>query len=534
MQERRRPRVRILLLVIVGVSATLSTMAMRRTSTTFDEIVLMAGGTRGFETGRFDLAPEHPPLTQYLYGLPIFLYGANYPKELGKVAEPGFRYVYAQEFFWQSGNDPERLAFLGRLMGVACAAALVVATFLFLRPFGDTAAVMGALLVAFLPDMMAHSGVAYNDVPLALALFVAIYAIDRAIRVPTLKHAAGAGIMIALALSIKFSAIVLVPITGAVLIAEGMRRNLDFRWLRAVSLALFAGVLACYLALVVVYRGDFVLKDFIYGLRFTFTHVSEGHGTPGYLLGQFNSTGWWYFYPLAFVYKTPAALHVLAALSLLVFAAKAPQFRELLASRLRAPFIGMLVFVGALLAARLDIGFRYALPALPLLCVLLAVAWDRLWQNAKPLMRVVLVVLPLWYAGSTIAYYPHFLSYISEYGPGKQSGDRVLLDSSLDWGQGLLELRDYMRAQKIDRVFLSYFGSALPEGYGINYFPLASFFRLPSKGPWPEPEEAPKWVVISATNLHGVYVGRQTFARFRPLQPDTVLANTLFVYRVKS
>src|SRR5262245_28494230 len=91
--KRRLPWSRVLLALIVGVSATLSIVAMRRTSTTFDEIVLMAGGTRGFETGKFDLAPEHPPLTQYLYGLPIFLYGVNYPNELGKVLDPGYRYT---------------------------------------------------------------------------------------------------------------------------------------------------------------------------------------------------------------------------------------------------------------------------------------------------------------------------------------------------------------------------------------------------------------------------------------------------------
>jgi hypothetical protein len=318
-----------------------------------------------------------------------------------------------------------------------------------------------------------------------------------------------------------------------ILVAETIHRKVDWPWIRATLLALIVGSLACYLTLVFVYRGDFALHEFMYGLRYTFTHVNAGHGTPGYLLGRFNPNGWWYYYAVAFVFKTPAALHVLAALSLLALARYADQ-SDMFASRLRAPFIGLLVFAGALLTSRLDIGFRYALPALPLFCVLLAAAWGRLWRNARPALRVPLLAVPLWYAASAATYYPHFLSYISEYGPGRQRGDRVLLDSSLDWGQGLLELRDFMRARKIDRVFLSYFGSALPEGYGIRYVPLASFFPLPSQGPWPEPEQAPKWVVISATNLHGVYVGRQTFARFLPVKPDTILANTLFVYRVQN
>jgi hypothetical protein len=64
----------------MAASFALTVAASRRTSTTFDEIIMMAGGARGFETGHFDLAPEHPPLTQYLYGLPVYLSGISYPR----------------------------------------------------------------------------------------------------------------------------------------------------------------------------------------------------------------------------------------------------------------------------------------------------------------------------------------------------------------------------------------------------------------------------------------------------------------------
>ena len=45
--------------------------AMRRTSTTFDEIAFMGTGARGFHLGHFDAIPDHPPLLQFFYGLPI-------------------------------------------------------------------------------------------------------------------------------------------------------------------------------------------------------------------------------------------------------------------------------------------------------------------------------------------------------------------------------------------------------------------------------------------------------------------------------
>jgi hypothetical protein len=150
-------------------------------------------------------------------------------------------------------------------------------------------------------------------------------------------------------------------------------------------------------------------------------------------------------------------------------------------------------------------------------------------------------VLTLLHAVSALSYHPHYLAYISEYGPGRDRGDLVLLDSSLDWGQGLLELRDFMAEEGIDHVWLSYFGSADPRGYGISYTPIASFFPLPDPEPGtaaalykdsPAAQERPQWLAISATNLHGVYLPEDPFARFRALTPTRVLAKSLFIYRL--
>jgi hypothetical protein len=106
----------------------------------------------------------------------------------------------------------------------------------------------------------------------------------------------------------------------------------------------------------------------------------------------------------------------------------------------------------------------------------------------------------------------------------------VLLDSSLDWGQGLLALRDWMRANEVDRVYLSYFGSASPSGYGIAYVPMPSFFPLPAVA---LPSAAPpRYAVVSVTNLHGLYLQGDPFAPLRARRPEAVLAHTLNVYRV--
>ncbi|MGH7506279.1 MAG: glycosyltransferase family 39 protein, partial [Longimicrobiales bacterium] len=384
---------------------------------------------------------------------------------------------------------------------------------------------------------LAHGGVAYNDLPLALAYLLAIWAFDAAARRPSWHTGAIAGASLALAFAIKFSAITLLPVAALILGAELIVRRGERVWLRGAGVAILAGVIAAYIALVAVYRGDFALAEFVYGLDYTFRHVGEGHGAPGYLLGNLSVTGWWYFFPVAFLFKTPAALHLLGLLALaggvrwLTERRKqnGVHARSLLASPLRAVVIGALVFGGALVTANLVIGFRYALPLLPLLCILIAAGTAALWRTAGRSLRSLTVALVVLFAASSLSYYPFFLSYMSEYGPGRDRGDLVLLDSSLDWGQGLLELRDFMRAEGIDRIALSYFGSADPAGYGIDYLPLPSFFQL---APRPQSGPEPQWLAISATNLHGIYLGGDPFARFRNVQPDRVLAHTLFLYRL--
>jgi hypothetical protein len=538
-------------LVLAALCTTITALATTRTSPTFDEIVLMAGGARGYATGQWDIAPEHPPLMQYLYGLPIHLSQPSYP-ESSIASERGgdfsFRYTYARELLWTTGNDPERIAFLGRLPGALLAGVLVLAAFAFARRFGNAAGVFAAGLVAFLPDVLAHGGVAYNDLPLALAWLLAVWALDAAVRRPTLRAGALAGLAIAFALGIKFSAVLLVPLALVFVAAEALVQGRDPKWWRSVGIAVVAGMLAGYAGLVGVYRGEFSLSEFFYGLDYTFSHVNNGHSAPGFLMGKLSADGWWYYFPVAFLFKTPAALHILLLVGIAGLARAVGliqrtgvgsgsganggerALKALAGAKLRAPVLGALVFGAALVTSNLNIGFRYALPVLPLVGIIAAAGIGLIWRDGSRVLRGGLAVLAIWYAASTLAFYPHFLAYTSEYGAGADKGHMVLADSSLDWGQGLLDLRDWMEARDVDRIYLSYFGSAVPAGYGIRYVPLLSFYPLPPYGP--PPETPPKYAVIAATNLNGVYMTGDPFAQFRAMEPDTIIAHTLLVYRV--
>ena len=523
-----------LLALVLLVSVTATTLAMRRTSTTFDEITAMAGGARGFETGDWSMLHDYPPVTQYLYGLPVWLSDIRYPAEVTTDTVP-HRYEYAAQLLWRSGNDAERIIFRSRLGAVAMAATLVLLTFFTTRrAFGALAAVIATSLVAFLPDVLAHGGISYNDIALAPAFLAALLAVDAALRRPHIARGALAGALVSIALGVKHSALALGPIAVLLLVLELAARRDDRRtWLPRALLSTAAAVVVGYLVQVALYRGDFTLQYLRDSTLAAQGHIAGGHGVPAYLLGVMRQDAWWYFYPVSFLFKTPVALQVLMLVAALgvTRAWSGRSARQLAGSRARAYIIALLVFGALLLRANLTIGFRYALPLLPIICILTAAGIAALWPTVSRLIRGALILLVAWAALSALAFYPHFIAYTSEHQPDADRAYEVFVDSSLDWGQGLEELSEFMRQENIPRIYLSYFGSALPEGYGIDYVPLASFFPLPYR-PLPA-TSAPRFVAVSATNLVGLYFTNDPFGPLREREPYRVLGHTIFVYELE-
>jgi hypothetical protein len=547
-------------IVLVYVLTTM--LAMRQTSATFDEILLPAAGARGYVTGDFELIRlYHPRLLPYLYGLPVVLSRPAYPARSEMWNERGGAFAYAQELFFDRGNDSPSLVFRVRLIAVVIGAALVLLVFAFVRRhYGDPAALVAAAMTAFLPDLIAHGGIAYNDVPAALAIFGAVWALQRAAADPVVGRVLLAAVITGLALVTKYSAIVLAPVAVLLIALEAVARGRSGwkDYLLQTARLLPIAALGVYLLLVVVYMGDFTLGSFRDGLSFNITHAKDGHGgLPAWLLGRRSPDGFWYFFPIAFLIKTPAALHVLLLIGLGGLFMARGSITGALRSPLRGPVVATAVFGFFLLTSGLNIGFRHALPVLPFLVVIGAVGLARVWGAHGRRVRLLIAGLVFVQALSVLSWYPHFIPYTSEYFPDRDLGFARVSDSSHDWGQGLSLLRDFMEEEDVEAVYLSYFGSANPEAYGIRYVPLRSFLELPPsslpiasspllpqlavagdglrllplQGGESEFATAPRLLAISATNLVGSYVS-DVFAPLRQLEPYRVLGHSIFVYRL--
>lgn len=554
LRHRSAGRARLWIAAVTAVilaGAVTAALAMRRTSTTFDELFFVASGAHGMSSGDWTMTLDDPPIMQYLYGAAAHLAGvklpennvASMPKEDRDLAWRTNRFLYGQEMYFRLGNDPLKLAFFTRMVGVLFLVGLGAAVAVFTwRAAGPLAALFAATFTIFLPDVLAHAGVAYNDLPLACAFFLGVWAWDAAIRRPTLWRAVLAAVLSGVALGIKFSALALGAVAAAIFVVEAVERirsEDDSReYFLKVARLLPLALVVTYLTLVLIYRGSFSLSQFWWGISQNVEHASRGHGVVITLLGRRSLTGFWYFFPVAIILKTPAALHALALLAAIGFWTTRRSVRKTGAadtrsSPLRGIVVAAVVFLAFLLEARLDIGTRHALPIMPLLAVLVAVGAARLFAAGPRLARWAVGVLSIAFVASTMAYYPWFLSYLTEYVPHRhQLGYRVMMDSNLDWGQGLRALHDWMQQHHVQRVYLSYFGSALPSGYGIDYVRLPSYFplRAPPKPPPGAPN--PKWMVVSATNMSGAYLREDSFNFLRDAKPDYVLADCMYVFRV--
>jgi hypothetical protein len=514
------------LLALLALSfAVLAGSAMLRTSVTFDEVVFSTAGARGIATGDFTMVNDHPRLAQYMYGIPGWLSASRFPAEQGQWNWYS-RYQYARVFLWGVGNSPERIIASARVVALLFGVLTVLATYWASRRYlGEPAAFLAATLVAFLPDTLAQSGVAYNDVPLAFGLLVSVHALDAAVRQPAPARVALAALACASTACIKYSGVVVMPILFALLALEALSgRWRDAPWRRAVLLAVPVFAAVAYATIALLYLGDWRLADFFGGLQ-EITRSSMA-GRVAFLLGERNVGGWWYYFPVAFALKTPLALHVLMVLALMAAfqAARGGRWREFLTDPARAPAVAAGIFIAALLASRVNIGTRHALPMMPFVCILVALGVRRLWMQAAPASRAALGAVIAGYVLSSASHYPYFLSYLSEYASGRPL-HTTLVDSNTDWGQGLVALHGFMRERGIDRVALAYFGTAVPEGYGIRYVALPSFIPLSS-----EETGSPRYIVISATLLAGNYVRGDPYAALRAVTPMAIVAETMYVF----
>jgi hypothetical protein len=526
--------------------AGLALWAVSGKSVTADEILHVTSGYYFNRHGDYRVQPENGNLPQRLAGLPAALTA----EPAAAVTEsPAWRksdsWGISQRFFYGAGLDHWPLLMAGRGLMLVFSAGTGLLVFWWARRLAGPAAGLFALaLYALDPNVLAHAPLATSDSAAVFLLLASATAFGRMLGTPGWRPGLLSAVVFGLACVAKFSAVLLGPVFlllslwrlaeagagGRLLLLRRLAGWLPvhvaaagliiwafygFRfsgfspglpaaehyivpWERVLPLLGWQAPLIGWLR-----EWQLLPEAFLYGYSWV---VVSAQQRAAFLAGEYGTTGWLAFFPLAFWWKSTLALLVALVTAAWLWARRTRSLAEARAGLSGiAPLAALSgLYAVASLLSHLNIGHRHLLPVYPALYILagtLAGPW------VAPRLRLGLVAVLLAgqaAAGARIA--PHYLAFFNTLAGGPANGWRLLVDSSLDWGQDLPGLKAWLARHHADAagpVYLAYFGSGRPDYYGIRATRLPEFNRADDIAPWYEP--AGGLYCLSATLLQQVY-----------------------------
>lgn len=508
-------------------------------SATFDEPYHLGAGYAYLCTGDARLNNHHPPLVDAWLAVPLLLRRPRLPLDHGAWQQAQYG-TFGDVFVWQANPDLAlRMIWLARLPNVALALLLGAALCRWTsRLAGRSAGLLALTIYVLDPGIVANAALATNDLGVATMFFFAAWAWWEWLERPSTVRLVLAGLLAGAACTSKYSGLVVGPIAFLLALAYPLGGDSRVKgWLRRAGGLVGWGVI-CLLTIWAVY--GFSVTDglpaaaFWEGLRFQAGRIAGGQ--PVYALGRVWPNGVWFYYPLAFLLKTPLPTLLLLAAGVAV-AIRRRAWR--MASALGIP---ALVFGTTAMTSALQLGYRYLLPLLPFVHGLAGYAATAIprspFSSKKTGLRAATVgALVLWLALDAVAIYPHHLSFFNVLAGGAANADRYLVDSNLDWGQDLPALKGRMQERDIPFVYLGYFGSAVPDAYGVRYWPTPGFLRFVGDAesmafnPY-TPD--PGWYAVSRTSLRQglVLTHPDLYAFFRSLVPEARAGYSIDLYRI--
>jgi len=542
-EQRCEPGVILAALLLLTLFAQL-VMTSPRQSLTADEPVYIAAGYAYLRTGDLRLQPavQHPPLMNVWEAWPLLLRSGT--PAVSSVA--GWDQASLSRFIVtlipQLG-PVQATAFAARVPVMWLAVLLAAFVYRWGADWGGRIAGLSALgLFAFDPNLIAHGSLATTDLGVTAFTFIALFGLMRYLHRPTWRTSLLAGVGLGLAMAAKTSGIFLVA-AFALLVLVAMRRPIR-------AMACLAGLVGLACLTVWAITGFQVrtpagwpmpIPAATYWLQIAdFSHKSAG-GQTAFLMGQISQRGWWTYYPITFALKTPLPTLILLAISLGWNLASGGW--KLKSERGLALGSFPVLYGASALFSSFNTGYRFLLPVLPFVFVFIGEQISNLKLQISNKSRIgplkfeirylIFGALGLWYVIGAARIFPHDLAYFNELAGGPDNGYHFLVDSNLDWGQSLIELKAYLDQHSVSRVNTTQLTYTDPAWYGITYNALAPMRGAPPVFPT-RLDPSLGIYAIGATALQGVMMTEpDNYEWFRHRQPIARLGHALFVYDVQ-
>ncbi len=558
-------------------------------SATMDELAHIPSGYSYLTEQDYRLNPEHPPLIKDLSAIPLMFLDLNFPTDSYAWTNMlNGQWDMGRIFLYESGNDADQILRFSRFP-------IILLTILFGWMFfkwtsslyGNKVGLLALFFFVFSPTFLAHSKYVTTDLGAAFGFFIGIASFVNFLQKGSYKSLFLAGFALGIAQLLKFSLAMLAPlyiIWGLLWVflsnyenLAGLHRSAVGKYIKESFVMLFKVALIGAVCIAVIFPvylfhiwnypierqlADTVeilegfrfqpLADFVIWLSNMPILRAVGHyllgilmvlwraagGNTAYFLGELNNVGWWYYFPVLYLFKEHLAFHILTVAALLfgvknIRKNREPGFgkqikasfnwmRENIAITIGITFIA--IYWLQAVTSPLNIGVRHVMPTFPFIYLFVSrqiIRWINKYSPEtpvgfldyvkefyklyiKPIKKGFLVCLLLiWMFLSAIISFPHYIPYYNALGGGTENGYKMAVDSNYDWGQDLKRLKTWTDENLAvdEKIAIDYFGGGdLKYYFKDKYEPWWS-----AKGTLEKREDAPKWFAVSISFLQSTY-----------------------------
>lgn len=514
--NRYSKSLKLFLIIIIAIGIIRISLTYNIFSHTNDEPAHIAAGMEWLAKGVYQYEPQHPPLARIAVALFPYLDGQR-SKNYENMYDEGKEILHDKDRYFHNLT----LARIGTLIFFILASYAVWVWGC--RIYDPITALFAVFLFTSLPVTLAHSGLATTDMAVTATITAALISLQMWLLEPNIKHSLLLGVTGALAILSKFSALLFLGVGGFVLIALHLivvlreKRELPFNklvFMKNIGAVIFTGFIviwACYhfttaqiqpgvphIKIDRIVGAEGIMHDFAYaiaesviipapefiqGIQDVFKHNKAGH--TAYLLGEISEKGWWYFFPVVLIVKTPLPFLLLSffGIYLLVKQSRASGKPYMLGP----PLVALAILLSCM-PFNINIGIRHVLPMFPLLSISAGFALAYAWRKKGQIAYIFLFgTLIIWHIISTVAVHPDYLAYFNEI--AGEHPEEIIVDSDLDWGQDIHRLSTKLKSMNIKTIKASVAVSGELARKGISVQELSPY----------EPDSG--WVAVSMSHL---------------------------------
>jgi hypothetical protein len=446
--------------------------------------------------------------------------------------------------------------------------------------YGTKGGLLSLVLYSFSPTILANGTLITADMAAATAFLTAGWYGWKMIRKITPKNFILCSLTALWAVTAKMSGLLIGPVLlvmGIFVLSRKKRRNLKYFKIlivtgSAISILIWCGIWTAYSFRFSIQPGKsqesirksllhqsrsgstvlrtlsdyyFLPEAYLYGLDYT---LNSAQRRSAYMLGEKYDVGRWHFFPFTFLIKTPLPILLLILLSTILAIYRISTAQKPLETWYKAlwkttPLWSFaIIYIISCLMSGLNIGHRHLLPLYPIIFIFCGGILSKKSLKTQRLETIICVTLSGWLIIETLLAYPDYIAFFNRAAGNKDQTYQLLSDSSLDWGQEMWNLDEFLQQENNPEanpvpVYVSVL-NILPPKY---YLPQQQVITLPMFADYSDGkyEFNPGWYVFSATMLNDVYHSsgnKQKYQRLRlylrERQPDKVIGHSVFIYKL--